>query len=104
MCAQFAEAFDQYPPPPHCGHWTEAWCASTLACAQDRQELCFAYLDLPTYEDQPRFECTAEGYEGMYYVGRAQKVELEWAQNKMGLAVKPIKRMEMVTEKVAQVS
>jgi hypothetical protein len=40
----------------------------------------------------------------MYYVGRAQKVELEWAQNKMGLAVKPIKRMEMVTEKVAQVS
>jgi hypothetical protein len=103
MCHELGKAYDCSPPAPRCGScaWTEPWCANVMLCAADGQELCFAYLDVPTFLGQPQFECTAPGYEGKYYVGVAQKVELDWAQNQMGYFVKPIRRMSLVADKLA---
>ena len=50
----------------------------------------FSYLELPLREDQPVFTCKAPGHFGMYFVGAAQKVELEWAQDDMAMVVEPI--------------
>ena len=77
-----------------------------LKCHNDGQSLKFAYLDHPTCRDQPRYPWNfaipvldllvchlrflCKYTDKHYYVGFAQKVELDWIQDVLGLVVKPI--------------
>jgi hypothetical protein len=79
------------PLPPCCQcKWFDTWLVNVRRCYKDNQELRFAFLPTPTYAAQPKFECTAEGYEGDYWVGMAQKIELEYVQNTLGWPIIPI--------------
>jgi hypothetical protein len=105
FCRQLGASYETPPPLPPCGNcaWVEPWTRNVMACAMDGQELRFGYLLHPLdVEEQPEFKCTASGYEGYYYVGKGQKVELEWAQNKMGLVVKPIESKNMIAGSAAR--
>jgi hypothetical protein len=105
FCRELRAIYDMPPPLPSCGHcaWVDPWTRGVMASAMDGQELRFGYLLHPLdEEEQPVFKCTARGYEGKYYVGKGQKVELEWAQNKMGLVVKPMESGNMIAASVAQ--
>ena len=66
-------------PTPECDNcgWFDPWAINVIRCYEDGQALRFAYLDDALYDQQPQFYCTSPGYEGYYYVGIAQKVELE---------------------------
>ena len=86
------------PDPTPCDncHWFDFWAANVVRCHEAGQKLRFSYLDEPLYAQQPQFRCTAVGHEGLYYVGIAQKIELEWAQDQMCLVVTPIKIDEVM--------
>lgn len=83
---------DEGLPCGNCG-WFAYWSASVNKSYHKKQELYFAYLEQPLYENQPQFLCTWDNK--YYYVGKAQKVELEWAQDMMLMEVKPIKPTEI---------
>jgi hypothetical protein len=93
--AVLGEYLELIPHPP-CGHcaWFTPWKEMVLNCHADGQTLKFSYLEFPMQEDQPTFYCAATGER--YWVGYAQSVELEWAQNRMGLAVEPIVPSDIV--------
>ena len=78
------------PPCDSC-RWFDFWAVNVMRCDMAGQELLFSFLDEPLYPEQPRFRCTAKGHEGVYYVGIAQQIELEWAQDMMGFVVRPIR-------------
>lgn len=83
--------------------WVDAWGYNVMRCHLANQKLLFAYLKEKLYNDQPQFQCKAKGHEGLYYVGIAQKVELEWAQDQMGFTVRPITEDE-VARKIDQLT
>ena len=99
VCNKLAEgyAWKTPKPVPACDNckWFDAWGYNVMRCHLAKQELLFAYLKEKLYNDQPQFECKAKGHEGPYYVGVAQKVELEWAQDQMGFTVRPITEGEV---------
>jgi hypothetical protein len=106
LCEQLAVGYAEEKLQPECGGcmWLVSWAQNVERCAADGQELRFAFLELPGYKAQPQFECTAEGCEGMYFVGIAQKIELEWAQDKMGLVVKPMTRQDVIAVEIARLA
>jgi hypothetical protein len=87
-----AACYKGVPPLQPCCEcrWFDKWIANVRKCRNDKQVLRFAFLPKPTYAAQPKFECTAEGYEGDYWVGMAQKIELEYVQNTLGWPITPI--------------
>jgi hypothetical protein len=104
LCRHLAAAYNCAAPAPACGNcsWMDPWSTAVMHCESDDQDLRFAFLEQPVSPTQPEFECTAKGFEGKYYVGSGQKIELEWAQNRRGLVVKPITKMNMIALDVAE--
>jgi hypothetical protein len=104
LCRHLAAGYNCAAPAPACGNcsWTDPWCTAVMHCESDDQDLRFAFLESPASATQPEFECTAKGFEGKYYVGMGQKIELEWAQNRRGLVVKPITKMNIIALDVAE--
>jgi hypothetical protein len=85
-------------PCCNCG-WFAPWSDSVLDSRDAGQQLLFAYLEKPLRHDQPQLFCAFD--QKYYFVGTAQKVELEWAQNYMNLVVKPVDKKKF-TELCAQ--
>eukprot|EP00935_MAST-01C_sp_MAST-1C-sp1_P000372 g372.t1 len=103
ICQKLGEWYNRPAPAPRCDYcqWFDTWAENVEKCAEDGQELFFAYLETPLSSDQPKFRCTAVGHEGEYYVGGAQKVELEYLQDERGLEVKPIRKQDILAPVMA---
>jgi hypothetical protein len=103
VCKKLGEHYKKQAPALACDGcgWFDAWAANVEKCIADGQNLFFAYLEEPLSNVQPQFQCTAPGYEGLYYVGGAQKVELEWLQNERGQLVSPLRVQDIVAPVMA---
>jgi hypothetical protein len=88
-------------PLPTCAHcaWFDPWQSTARRCSDDLQSLRFAFLDYPLSPQQPTFYCKADGKN--YFVGHAQRVELTWAQDVIGLVVEPITVADTVDSMLA---
>jgi hypothetical protein len=103
VCDKLSAVYDKPPPSPACAGcaWFDKWAANVELCIADGQSLFFVYLERPLSHAQPQFNCTAAGYEGDYFVGSAQLVELEWLQNEKGATVLPIRVQDIVAPVMA---
>merc|ERR1712232_465185 len=90
VCSKLAKLYDGKDPCAPCCNcaWFAYWADGVLRSADDAQVFYFAYHEIPLYPGQEQFFCKSDGQS--YYVGKAQKVELEWMQDDMMFRVKPI--------------
>jgi hypothetical protein len=82
--------------------WFDPWATNVLNASAAGHDLRFSYIDIALHKGQPEFICTAKGYEGKYYVGPEQLVELEWAQNRIGLVMRPLHPMDLTAAEMAR--